>query len=194
MGDAGRSVGAKLCVMPSGLRRYHETKRGHFLTWSSYRREQRLGTPRRRDVFLRILEQVRRKYRFVVLGYVVMPEHVHMLIMEPEGGTVATVVQVLKQRTARRLLPRKRPGQARLWEEEGHFWQTRYYDFNVWSERKRIEKLNYMHMNPVRRGLVRAPELWGWSSYRDYFLGESGPVQLNEGPKVEKRVSLKAKG
>ena len=171
--------------MPSGLRRCHQTGRGHFITWSCYRRRALLGTARRRDAFLSVLEQVRRRYRFVVMGYVVMPEHVHMLIGEPERGTVATVLQVLKQRTARRLLPRPRPGQARLWEEEGHFWQKRYYDFNLWSERKRVEKLKYMHQNPVRRGLVEAAELWAWSSYRAYAFGEVGKVKLNEWPEIK---------
>ena len=180
--------------MPSGLRRYHETKRGHLLTWSCYRRQPKLGTARRRDVFLAVLEPVRKKYRFVVVGYVVMPEHVHLLIMEPERGTVATVMQVLKQRTARRMRPRRRAGQARLWEEQEHLWQKRYYDFNVWSERKRVEKLNYMHLNPVRRGLVERRELWAWSSYRAYALGESGAVKLNDWPKAERPVSLKVKG
>ena len=60
-------------------------------------------------------------------------------------------------------------------------WGTRrFYDFNVWTEHKRIEKLRYMHRNPVKRGLVESPEFWRWSSYRAYFLGESGPVKINE--------------
>jgi hypothetical protein len=52
------------------------------------------------------------------------------------------------------------------------FWQRRFYDFNVWSRKKRIEKLNYMHRNPVKRGLVAAPQLWLWSSYRFYQYRE----------------------
>ena len=92
---------------------------------------------------------------------------------------------------ARRLLPRRRPGQGRLWEEEEHFWQKRYYDFNVWSGRKFAEKLHYMHMNPVRRGLVDRPELWAWSSYRAYAFGEAGPVKLHDWPKVKIRVAQK---
>ena len=47
-------------------------------------------------------------------------------------------------------------------------WQPRFYDFNVWTERKRIEKLRYMHCNPVKRGLVAEPEQWRWSSFRYY--------------------------
>ncbi len=92
-----------------------------------------------------------------------MPEHVHLLVSEPEQGTLSTIVQVVKQRFARRVLGRKRrkSGQLNLWvEDEPHVWQTRFYDFNVWSNRKRAEKLHYMHQNPVRRGLVLEPEYW----------------------------------
>ena len=68
-----------------------------------------------------------------------------------------------------------------LFSSEGeHVWQHRFYDFNVWSEGKRIEKLRYMHRNPVQRGLVSDPEQWVWSSFRSYAYGESGAVQLNE--------------
>jgi hypothetical protein len=57
-------------------------------------------------------------------------------------------------------------------------WQKRFYDFNVWSERKRVEKLRYMHRNPVKRGLVERPEQWKWSSFRAYLYGETGPVRV----------------
>jgi putative transposase len=58
------------------------------------------------------------------------------------------------------------------------FWQRRYYDFNVFREAKHMEKLRYMHRNPVKRGLVKSPELWRWSSFRAYWLGEEGPVKI----------------
>ena len=58
-------------------------------------------------------------------------------------------------------------------------WQKRFYDFNVWSESKRIEKLRYMHRNPVKRGLVEQPDHWRWSSFRAYFYGEPGAVRVN---------------
>src|SRR6185312_14462143 len=58
-------------------------------------------------------------------------------------------------------------------------WQKRFYDFNVWSERKRVEKLRYMHCNPVKRGLVAKPDQWKWSSFRSYMYGERGLVRVN---------------
>lgn len=177
--------------MPSRLKRYYGDDHLHFLTWTCYHRQGWLAEPKRRDLFLHILEEARRRYRFVVLGYVVMPEHVHLLVSEPEQGTPSTIVQVLKQRFARRVLGRKRrkPGQLKLWgEDEPHVWQARFYDFNVWSNRKRAEKLVYMHQNPVRRGLVLEPEQWPWSSYRSYAFGEEGIVKINQWPKALMKV------
>ena len=61
---------------------------------------------------------------------------------------------------------------------ERPFWQARYYDFNVNTEEKRVQKLRYMHRNPVRRGLAEKPEDWAWSSFRHYATGEVGTVEI----------------
>jgi len=94
-----------------------------------------LGTARRRDLLVEILEQVRRSYKFVVVGYVVMPEHVHLLLGEPDRRNPSVVVQVLKQRLNRRLLrnsPEADPAQGCLWKNERpEIWQRRFYDFVV---------------------------------------------------------------
>jgi putative transposase len=174
-------------VMPSGLHRSYGAHHLHFITCSCYRRLPFLRTVRSRDRFLSILEQTRKRYRFVVVGYVAMPEHIHLLITEPEVGTPSTVMQVLKQRSARALLPRKRPADPRqrcLFGDavvRSPFWQARFYDFNVWTRKKRVEKLRYMHRNPVKRGLVSSAEEWRWSSYRFYLLDDAGPLRVNEG-------------
>ncbi|MFY9912975.1 MAG: transposase [Candidatus Sulfotelmatobacter sp.] len=172
--------------MPAGLHRTYGAHHLHFITNSCYRRLPLLASAHARDRFLSILDQTRRKYRFVVVGYVVMPEHIHLLITEPEVGNPSTVMQVLKQRTAKALLPKQKrrdPRQRQLFLEgpERSFWQARFYDFNVWSEKKRFEKLRYMHSNPVKRGLVDSPEQWRWSSDRYYDFGEAGPVRVNVG-------------
>jgi putative transposase len=70
----------------------------------------------------------------------------------------------------------------------GEIWQRRFYDFNVWTERKRVEKLRYMHRNPVKRGLVIQPEQWVWSSFRDYAFGEAGPVRINDYQVLELKI------
>jgi len=102
-----------------------------------------------------------------------MPEHVHLLMTEPERGTLASAVQAIKQSVSRKLIG-----------DRAHFWQARYYDFNVWTAKKRIEKLKYIHLNPVKRGLVERPEDWAWSSFRHYVTGETGVVEI-ESPWTE---------
>jgi putative transposase len=93
--------------MPKGLRRIHGGGDFHFITCSCYRRQQFLGSSRRRDLFLKILEEVRKKYNFIVVGYVVMPEHVHMLVGEPRIKPLAVMMQVLKQRVSQKCRRRR---------------------------------------------------------------------------------------
>ena len=107
--------------MPKGLVRYHDTGGFHFVTFSCYRRQPLLGTPAAYRVFERELEAVRVRYGLVVAGYVLMPEHVHLLVSEPRKASLADALQVLKQQTSRKL---KQPDAIQ-------FWQRRYYDFNV---------------------------------------------------------------
>jgi putative transposase len=171
------------------LKRIYGVGHLHFVTCSCYRRLPLLGTARARDTFLKILDDVRKKYELGLIGYTAMPEHIHLLMSEPSMGTISTVMQVLKQRVSRALKARRRqrrtaPGQLRLWEDSARvkqqpFWQRRFYDFNVWSDKKKFEKLNYIHFNPVKRGLVKHPKDWKWSSFGFYSLGKANDCPPN---------------
>ena len=165
--------------MPKKLKRFYEFPHLHFITFSCHRRLPLLAKARRRDALLRIIEEVRHRYRFPVLGYVVMPEHVHLLIGLPEKADPSIALKVIKQTSARRFLKRRKQSPSLFPEAVlRHFWQKRFYDFNVFSERKRVEKLRYMHRNPVKRGLVESPEHWKWSSFRYYSLQEQGKIKI----------------
>ena len=150
--------------MPFHLVRYQQTGHLHFVTFSCYHRQPNLSLALNRDLFLSVIEQVRLRYRFDIIGYVVMPEHVHLLLSKPESGNLSIVVQVLKQIVSRKVSASEQHVES--------FWQRRFYDFNVRTERKRIEKLRYLHQNPVTRGLVEKPEDWQWSSFRHYAFDE----------------------
>jgi len=173
--------------MRNPLKRYYGHGDLHFVTFSCYRRRPLLGTVRARDRFVKILDEVRRRHDFRLIGYVVMPEHVHLILSEPAKKTPSTALQVLKQKVARALLrnPRKMlAGQLSLrFEdaavEEPHFWQRRFYDFNIWSEKKLREKLEYIHANPVRRKLVLHPKEWRWSSWAYYAKGQIGRIRID---------------
>ena len=158
----------------------------HFITFSCYRRLPLLRSVRARNAFVQILGEVRDRYGFSLVGYVVMPDHIHLLISEPAKGTPSTVIQVLKQRVSRRCRRKKR-GTARqlnLTFASGNnslprFWQRRFYDFNVWSLKKRVEKLHYMHMNPLKRKLVDHPKDWPWSSFSFYSKLKHGLIRVD---------------
>jgi putative transposase len=167
--------------MPRGLKRYYGAGDLHFINSSCYHREPFLGSAGRRDLFLRVLEQMRQRYSFVVVEYVVMPEHFHLLISEPQEVTPSTVIQAVKLGFVQRLPTVGESGPR-------HIWQRRFYDFNVWTENKRAEKLRYMHENPVKRGLVKEPDQWGWSSFRQYFYGERGPLAINDWDVLQMKI------
>ena len=151
--------------MEGKLVRYQQTGHMHFLTFSCYQRRQYLATQAAKELFERSLEAIRARYEFYVLGYVVMPEHVHLLVTEPKQAILAKAIQALKLSVS--VQQQRRP-----------FWHTRYYDFNVFTGRKMVEKMRYIHRNPVVRGLVAKPEDWPWSSFRHYALGEIGTVEI----------------
>ncbi|SRR5713101_4181311 len=137
--------------MPHGLKRFYGAGDLHFITFSCYHRLPFLNTAARRDLVLRSLETVRQEYELVVVGYVVMPEHVHLLVGEPRKQNLSVAVKALKQSVSLTVHNRLRK-QSSMDGPLKRFWQTRFYDFNVFTEKKRIEKLRYMHRNPVKRG------------------------------------------
>jgi putative transposase len=151
--------------MTRGLHRYQQAGDLHFITFSCHQRRPYLERASTRELFESALERIRTRYWFAVMGYVVMPEHVHLLMNEPKVGALAGAIQAVKLSVSVR-------------RTERPFWQARYYDFNVFSTAKQTEKLRYLHRNPVTRGLVEKPEDWAWSSFRHYLTGLEGPVEI----------------
>jgi putative transposase len=164
------------------LKRFYGRRDLHFVTFSCYRRRPYLGAARARNRFVEILDEVRCRHAFALLGYVVMPEHVHLLIGEPAKGNPSKVLQVLKQKVSRDLRTNTSPGcesSHPLDGEQEPFWQRRFYDFNVWSREKLFEKLEYMHDNPVKRKLVSHAKDWPWSSWSHYAKRECGLIRID---------------
>jgi putative transposase len=167
--------------MPWGLKRFQASGQTHFVTFCCYHRRPSFTTAIPRQVFEAALERVRLSFELCVHGYVVMPEHVHLLLSEPQQQTLADAIKSLKQGVSRRLI-----GEAE------HFWQKRYYDFNVRNEPQFVEKLRYIHQNPVKRGLCARAEDWEWGSFRRYATGCAGRVEIE--CRVPRSLRLYRKG
>jgi len=151
--------------MPCGLKRFQRSKQSHFVTFTCYHRRVGFDSPERYDLFLQILERMRRRFLLCIYGYVVMPQHVHLLVNEAEHGLLADAIHYLKLSFAKGL-------------GAGVFWQKGYYDRNVRHDHEFMEKLEYIHQNPVKRGLCAGPEHWKWSSLRHYAFGEKEVVEI----------------
>jgi len=166
--------------MPWGLKRFQESGHSHFVTFSCYHRRPLLTSDPTKRIFELALERVRHSFGLRVYGYVVMPEHVHLLVSEPERGVLADALKSLKQGVSRRLVAGApfKPGVGLSGDFPQHFRQKRYYDFNVRNYRQFVEKLRYIHRNPVKRGLCERPEDWEWSSFRQYATGREGRVEI----------------
>lgn len=166
--------------MPTGLERFHHSHQSHFITFSCYHRLPYLTSDRTKDAFISALERARAKYQFCVYGFVLMPEHVHLLVSEPVRRTIASAIQSLKKSSS--LL-------AIDVERATALWQKRYYDRNIRDYAEFIEKLQYLHRNPVKRGLVQRAEDWAWSSFRHYALHENCGVEIESQYTADQRNS-----
>ena len=162
----------------------------HFLTFSCYHRQPFFSKNRPRQWFLDAIDTARRKHPFDLWGFVMMPEHVHLLILPGQDVGISPLLQSLKQPVAQRAvgwLRRHDPqGLTRLLDIQpgGHrtfrFWQPGGgYDRNMRTGRETHEKLQYIHNNPVERGLSPTPEDWPWSSARAWAEGVDEPLAID---------------
>jgi putative transposase len=153
--------------MPLGLERRQNTGQLHFVTFSCHHRLPYLEASKPKDILEQVIEKTRRSHNLSLYAYVIMPEHVHLLLSEPEDRILSSTIRVLKGESSK-LLKGKRD----------HLWQPRYYDFNVFTTRKFVEKIRYIHRNPVTRGLVTKPEDYRWSSFNHYATGAPTTIEI----------------
>ena len=158
---------------------YDSEGHAHFVTFSCYRKRKHLDHNRAKGIVVHYLSRILFLKKGHCLGYVVMPEHVHALVWFSASDELSVFMQQWKRCSSFQL--------KKFFEKSEYFdkiyegqpvWQARYYDFNTFSEKKVHEKINYMHMNPVRRGLVENPCDWKFSSARWYGRKESVGVKI----------------
>jgi putative transposase len=170
------------------LRHYDFDGRARFITFCTHRRLPLLLDDDIRLVICEAIDRARSSGQFRLLAYVIMPEHVHLVLHPGESARMGNVIGEMKHKSAKAILPilkQKRAGvlpQLTVIRNRAPrlaFWQRRCYDHNCRSEESLWEKVAYCHNNPVKRGLVEAPEEWKWSSYRWYAGLPDVPLQMD---------------
>jgi putative transposase len=146
--------------MPKGQKHVYGKGELHSITCSCFLRQPKLAVEKHRNLFVQLVEEVRVKFRFGVVGYVVMPNHFHLLMVEPAIDTAANSLDTLLQRYQRRYNTSARSDES--------VWQLPYSDTHVFQPAAIEERLRFMHDLPVKAGLVTDPTEWEWSSARFY--------------------------
>ena len=173
----------KLC------RRYDIVGDPHMLTFSCFKRLPLLSKDRSRKWMLDAIQLGRERELYDLWAYVIMPEHVHMVVLPRENVQISQILALVKQSMAKRAMPWIRenaPGfltklESRSKGKSTHqFWQRGGgYDRNLRSVSDIHEKIDYIHANPVRRKLVDTPGQWPWSSYHTWETGKDAPIPVD---------------
>jgi putative transposase len=174
-------------------RSYNEPGHAHELTFSCYQRLPLLKSERTCLWLIDAINAAREKYKFDVWAYVFMPEHVHLLVWPKEPdyriSDILTAIKHPVSKTAlaylRKHAPQWMPNLTRQRGKraERHFWQSGGgYDRNVRTGRTLLAMIDYLHLNPVRRGLVERPEDWQWSSVGWFLQGTASRLSIDTIP------------
>ncbi len=172
------------------MKRIEGHNHARFLTFSCYRNLDLLGTSAIRDEFVTSLARARETHTFALNAWVVMPNHVHLMLFPDNASSdVAAICRSIKQPFAQRVIKRwselKAPVLSAITKDNGvrQLWQPGGgYDRNIFSETELREKIEYIHANPVRAGLVTSPTQWAWSSARWWAGMEDDALPMNALP------------
>jgi putative transposase len=149
----------------SRLRRLVVSNRFFFITCRLLPQRGRLSE-REFDLLARVIRERRQKYHFLLTAWVLLPDHWHAIFFPPFPLTISSVMEAIKVGSTHRI----NAGRS----ESGLLWQPRFFDRAVRTVKEYYEKVEYIHLNPVRAGLVERAEDWPWSSLRDYAGSLSG--------------------
>ncbi|MFN0199293.1 MAG: REP-associated tyrosine transposase [Planctomycetaceae bacterium] len=160
---------------------YDEESHAHFVTFSCYRRRRLLDHDLAKQIVLSVLSGQLHKQNSKCVGFVVMPNHVHAILWFPKPNQLSKFMKLWKQQSSlciKNFLRERLVKYAETIDLTEPIWQGGYYDFNLFSEKKILEKLQYMHQNPVIRNLVSKDVDWHWSSARYYESRENVGVPV----------------
>jgi len=171
-------------------KRFNDPGHAHFLTFSCFRRQPFFSGDVAPKWFLEGVDHARKKVGFHLWAYVIMPDHAHLVIWPGETYSISRILWWLKTPFSHRILTHVRENHPKFLprmtcdatdgRSTHHFWLPGGgYDRNLWAAERIHEKIRYLHENPIRRGLVRKPEDWIWSSYGAWTNGTESPIRLD---------------
>ncbi len=159
------------------LRHWDDLGTARFVTFSCFMRKPYLNQPGAKRLLVDEIDRARTKHLFKIIGYVLMPEHVHIVLFPQDKMKLGMVVGEIKSRMAKQYFAQSGVAPVGVTRV---FWQRRCYDHNCRSVETVREKVRYCHQNPVTRGLVDSAEKWPWSSYNWYHGRRDVPLAIDD--------------
>ena len=167
--------------MSDQRRRFADQQYVFFVTFSVYKRRRLLDLDQPKRIVLGVLNHLLETLAAKCVGFVLMPDHVHALLWLPDPQEITRFLHGWKRMSSFRIREWYATHAANYFVGLGageRFWQPKSYLFHIYSQRKLLEKLDYMHVNPVKGGLVQRPETWRWSTARWYIRHETVGVPI----------------
>ena len=169
----------------SKLRKYDIANQGHFITTNTFKRRKIFVNEKACSIIIEDFKFYRKKFDFKLFGYVIMPDHIHCVILPNENTNISNIIRDFKKHTAKRLSELINDDEIEIKDinkkaKVYKIWQDGFYDFNIYSQKKLIEKLNYIHSDPVRSKLIENMEDSLYSSYRAYYQEDNYPIDIDK--------------
>ena len=123
------------------------------------------------SIILKDLEFYRKKYDYLLHAYVIMPDHLHLLLSLKERGNISIIMRDFKSHTAQMI--------NKLLKRKGRLWQQGFYDHVIRDERDFIKRMDYIHKNPLTSALVKDIQDYRFSSYRNYFMEDESLIRID---------------
>jgi REP element-mobilizing transposase RayT len=161
----------------------------HYVTLVTYNRVPIFRSDHACQIFVDTLAEVRRRFPYKLVGYVIMPDHVHAIINRSvdkisdwlrrvRGNSARKILTWLREEQHLMSLKKLELSVAQKRHHTHAVWQKDPSVIDLWSPKFVRQKLNYLHLNPVRAGLCQHPAEWKWSSYRAYLPHQAGDVSI----------------
>lgn len=153
-------------------KRYNLPNCAHFITTNTYKRLPILRNPEFMVVIIENLKFYRKKYNFKLIGFVILPDHIHLLLILPSAHNISDLIRDFKSFTSSQI--------NRLRGKKGRVWQEGFYDLVIDREDKLIQKLNYIHKNPLRRNLTKDLNEYKYSSFVNYYINDQSLIEIDD--------------
>jgi putative transposase len=144
----------------------------YFVTTNTHQRKKIFINEAFCDVIIEAFEFNRKKRDMRLLGYSILPDHLHAIIFTGVKANISQVMQSIKGFTSRTI--------NQMMGKGGRLWQTDFYPVIVDDEKMFYQKLDYIHRNPIKHGHAQYPDEWKYSSYRSIYLEDYSVIKVDQ--------------